>query len=583
MSDNLPNWNLKDFYSSFKDEAISKDLDNFKKYTKTFKESYKDKLLSHSSKLENIIEEYENGNEIGDKLGNYAFLIYATNMDVSEIVQFYQDINEKLTEISSDLIFFTNEINATSDDDFKKLINGSGKYKNWLINIRRFKDHQLDEKSEQILLDKNLTASSSWVRFFEERINDLKFNIDGKELNSAGALNLLSDHDEKVRKKASESIETVFKSEVKTFTFITNTLAKDKITNDKWRKYSFPVDSRNLSNNVENDVVEALSKSVTSNYKNISHRYYELKSKIFKKNQLDYWDRNAPYPNSPKTLIKWEEAKDIVLRSYANFDESFKDIVLMFFQNNWIDAELKSGKSPGAFAASTIPSIHPYILTNFHGKTRDVMTLAHELGHGCHQYLSSKQGLLLSSTPLTLAETASVFGEMMTFRTLLNDSNKDTKKFLLASKIEDMINTVVRQISFFEFEKLIHSARKNGELSSDQICDFWMSTQIESLGPHIRLTEGYKYFWTYIPHFIHTPFYVYAYAFGDCLVNVLIQLYDEGLPDFKNHYIDLLKSGGSKHYSEVLKPFNVDLKNQKSWEKGLSMISGLIDEFEKSI
>ena len=583
MSDNLPNWNLKDFYSSFKDEAISKDLDNFKKYTKTFKESYKDKLLSHSSKLENIIEEYENGNEIGDKLGNYAFLIYATNMDVSEIVQFYQDINEKLTEISSDLIFFTNEINATSDDDFKKLINGSGKYKNWLINIRRFKDHQLDEKSEQILLDKNLTASSSWVRYFEERINDLKFNIDGKELNSAGALNLLSDHDEKVRKKASESIETVFKSEVKTFTFITNTLAKDKITNDKWRKYSSPVDSRNLSNNVENDVVEALSKSVTSNYKNISHRYYELKSKIFKKNQLDYWDRNAPYPNSPKTLIKWEEAKDIVLRSYANFDESFKDIVLMFFQNNWIDAELKSGKSPGAFAASTIPSIHPYILTNFHGKTRDVMTLAHELGHGCHQYLSSKQGLLLSSTPLTLAETASVFGEMMTFRTLLNDSNKDTKKFLLASKIEDMINTVVRQISFFEFEKLIHSARKNGELSSDQICDFWMSTQIESLGPHIRLTEGYKYFWTYIPHFIHTPFYVYAYAFGDCLVNILIQLYDEGLPDFKNHYIDLLKSGGSKHYSEVLKPFNVDLKNQKSWEKGLSMISGLIDEFEKSI
>ena len=583
MSNNLPNWNLKDFYSSFKDEAISKDLDIFQKFTKTFKENYKDKLLSHSSKLENIIEEYENGNEIGDKLGNYAFLIYATNMDVPEIVQFYQDINEKLTEISSDLIFFTNEINATSDDNFKRLINGSGKYKSWLTNIRRFKNHQLEEKSEQILLDKNLTASSSWVRFFEEQINDLKFNLDGKDLNSAGVLNLLSDHDEKIRKKAAESIESVFKSEVKTFTFITNTLAKDKITNDKWRKYSSPVDSRNLSNNVENDVVEALSKSVTSNYKNISHRYYELKSKIFKKNQLDYWDRNAPYPNSPKTLIKWEEAKDIVLRSYANFDESFKDIVLMFFQNNWIDAELKSGKSPGAFAASTIPSIHPYILTNFHGKTRDVMTLAHELGHGCHQYLSSKQGLLLSSTPLTLAETASVFGEMMTFRTLLNDSNNDTKKFLLASKIEDMINTVVRQISFFEFEKLIHSARKNGELSSDQICDFWMTTQTESLGPHIRLTDGYKYFWTYIPHFIHTPFYVYAYAFGDCLVNVLIQLYDEGLPDFKNHYIDLLKSGGSKHYSEVLKPFNVDLKNQKSWEKGLSMISGLIDEFEKSI
>ena len=583
MADKLPNWNLGDFYSSIKDEQIELDLEDFKKFSISFNDKYKGKLIAQSQKLETIIKEYEDGNELGDKLGNYAFLIYATNMNDQDTVQFYQGINEKLTEISSSLIFFTNEINATDDLEFEKFLLSAGRYKNWLTNIRRYKQHQLDEKSEMIFLDKNLTSNSSWVRFFEEQINDLKFKIDDNELNSSEALNLLSDHNATTRKKAAVSIENVFKSNVKTFSFITNTLAKDKITNDKWRKYSSPVDSRNLSNNVENDVVEALSKSVTSNYKNISHRYYELKSKIFKKNQLDYWDRNAPYPNSPKTLIKWEEAKDIVLRSYANFDESFKDIVLMFFQNNWIDAELKSGKSPGAFAASTIPSIHPYILTNFHGKTRDVMTLAHELGHGCHQYLSSKQGLLLSSTPLTLAETASVFGEMMTFRTLLNDSNKDTKKFLLASKIEDMINTVVRQISFFEFEKLIHSARKNGELSSDQICDFWMSTQIESLGPHIRLTEGYKYFWTYIPHFIHTPFYVYAYAFGDCLVNVLIQLYDEGLPDFKNHYIDLLKSGGSKHYSEVLKPFNVDLKNQKSWEKGLSMISGLIDEFEKSI
>ena len=451
------------------------------------------------------------------------------------------------------------------------------------MNLRRFKDHQLDQKSEKIFLDKNLTSNSSWVRFFEEHINDLKFEINGKEHNSSDALNLLSDHDEDIRKKAALSIENVFQSNVKTFTFITNTLAKDKITNDKWRNYSSPVESRNLANNVEGEVVDALSKSVTSNYKNISHRYYEIKSKLFNKQQLDYWDRNAPYPNSPKKIILLEEAKDIVLRSYANFDQSFKDIILLFFQNNWIDAELKSGKSPGAFAASTIPSIHPYILTNFHGKTRDVMTLAHELGHGCHQYLSSKQGLLLSSTPLTLAETASVFGEMMTFRTLLDESDTETRKFLLASKIEDMINTVVRQISFFEFEKLVHNERKNIELSADQISDFLMTTQSESLGPHIKLSEGYKNFWTYIPHFIHTPFYVYAYAFGDCLVNILIQLYDEGLPNFKYHYIDLLKSGWSKHYSEVLKPFNVDLTNQQSWQKGLSMISGLIDEFEKSL
>ena len=583
MSETLPNWNLKDFYLSINDKQIEKDLELFKNFTLNFSNKYKDKLLSFALDFEEIVKEYEDGNELGDKLGNYAFLIYATNMNDQKTVQFYQGINEKLTEISSNLIFFTNEINSSSDNDFEAFKNGSGKYKNWLINLRRFKDHQLDQKSEKIFLDKNLTSNSSWVRFFEEQINDLKFEINGKEHNSSDALNLLSDHDEEIRKKAALSIESVFQTNVKTFTFITNTLAKDKITNDKWRNYTSPVESRNLANNVEGEVVDALTKSVTSNYKNISHRYYEIKSKLFNKKQLDYWDRNAPYPNSPKKLIQWEEAKDIVLRSYENFDQSFKDIVLLFFQNNWIDAELKSGKSPGAFAASTIPSIHPYILTNFHGKTRDVMTLAHELGHGCHQYLSSKQGLLLSSTPLTLAETASVFGEMMTFRTLLDESDKDTRKFLLASKIEDMINTVVRQISFFEFEKLVHNERKNIELSSDQISDFWMTTQSESLGPHIKLSEGYKYFWTYIPHFIHTPFYVYAYAFGDCLVNILIQLYDEGLPDFKNHYIDLLKSGGSKHYSQVLKPFNVDLTNQQSWQKGLSMISGLIDEFEKSI
>ncbi len=583
MTEVLPNWNLKDFYESIDDERIQADLKQFEEFAKNFQLKYKSKLLDHSKLFEKVIQEYEEGSELGDKLGNYAFLIYTTNMNETKIVQFYQDINEKLTELSSDLIFFTNEINATEENDFSLLLDGSGKYKNWLSNLRRYKDHQLDEKSEKILLDKNLTAHSSWVRFFEEKINELRFSIDGKDLNSSDALNQLSDHDPETRKKAAQSIESVFQKNVKTFTFITNTLAKDKITNDKWRKYQSPISARNLANNVEDEVVEALTESVTSNYKNIAHRYYAIKSKIFKKDKLNYWDRNAPYPNSPNTKIKWEEAKDLVLRSYGNFDSSFKDIVLLFFNNNWIDAELKAGKSPGAFAASTVPSVHPYILTNFHGKTRDVMTLAHELGHGCHQYLSAQQGLLLSSTPLTLAETASVFGEMMTFRTLLEEADKNTRKYLLSSKIEDMINTVVRQISFFEFEKLIHSERKKGELSSDQICDFWMTTQSTSLGPHIELTEGYKYFWSYIPHFIHTPFYVYAYAFGDCLVNILIQLYDDNYPDFKKHYNDLLKSGGSQHYSEVLKPFNIDLKDKKSWQKGLSMITKLIDDFENSL
>ena len=340
MSENLPNWNLKDFYTDTKDDQINIDLDAFREFSESFNKKYKENIEKHSDNFESVIEEYENGNEIGDKLGNYAFLIYATNMNNEEIVQFYQGINEKLTEISSKLIFFTNEINSLSEEKFLKLVSGSGRYENWLINIRRFKDHQLDEKSEQIFLDKNLTANSSWVRFFEEQINDLKFDIKDKHLNSSDALNLLSDHDAETRKEAAGSIESVFKKNSKIFTFITNTLAKDKITNDKWRNYKSPVESRNLANNVEDEVVEALSQSVISNYKNISHRYYEIKSKLFNQPKLNYWDRNAPYPNSPNVKIQWEEAKDIVLRSYGNVDQSFKDIVLLFFQNNWIDAEL---------------------------------------------------------------------------------------------------------------------------------------------------------------------------------------------------------------------------------------------------
>ena len=583
MTEILPNWNLKDFYLSIEDSQIDKDLSLFKNFVTSFNKKYNGKILDFYQNFDEVIAEFEKGCEISAKLECYSFLIYATNMNDTKTVQFYQKISEVITEISGDLIFFTNTINNFNDGDFEKILINANKYKSWLINIRRFSEHQLNEESERILLDKSMTANSSWVRFFEEKINDLKFLIDNKEVNSSEALNLLTDQDSSIRKKAAESIGKIFKDNSKTFTFITNTLAKDKIINDKWRNYENPVDARNLANNIEGDVVEALSNSVQNHYSEISHRYYKLKSNIFNKEKLNFWDRNAPYPESINKKIPWKVAQDIVLKSYGDFDKQLEEIGALFFNNNWIDAELKEGKSPGAFSASTIPSIHPYILMNYHGKTRDVMTLAHELGHGCHQYLSSKQGMLLSSTPLTLAETASVFGEMMTFRNLLAQSNKSERKYLLASKIEDMINTVIRQISFFEFEKIIHSERKKGELTVERICDIWMETQSKSLGPNIELNGNYKYFWSYVPHFIHTPFYVYAYAFGDCLVNILIQLFDEGHPNFKEIYIDLLKSGGSKHYSEVLAPFNVNLKDKKSWDKGLSLITGLIDEFENSL
>jgi oligoendopeptidase F len=297
--------------------------------------------------------------------------------------------------------------------------------------------------------------------------------------------------------------------------------------------------------------------------------------------QLEYWDRNAPLPETPSQVVPWQQAKETVLSAYQSFAPEMADITRNFFDRNWIDAPAKPGKAPGAFAHPTVPSAHPYVLVNYLGKPRDVMTLAHELGHGVHQVLAGKQGALMCATPLTLAETASVFGEMLTFRALLaNTKDQRERKAMLAQKVEDMINTVVRQIAFYEFERKLHTARKEGELTAEQIGEFWLSVQAESLGPAIRISEGYESWWTYIPHFIHSPFYVYAYAFGDCLVNSLYAVYQNAAEGFQEKYFELLKAGGTKHYSELLKPFGLDAADPSFWDKGLSMIEGLIDELE---
>ena len=402
-------------------------------------------------------------------------------------------------------------------------------------------------------------------------------------MTSAEILNYLSDNKSNVRRSAAKSLGKILGQNIKIFSTITNTLAKDKSINDDWRKLPNPVSARNLSNVVEDEVVEALAKTVKSSYKKLSHRYYALKANWFGKKYLKYWDRNAPLPFQSKKTYNWENAREIVTDAYCNFNPSIGNIVQKFFKESWIHAPVQKGKSPGAFSASTVSSVHPYILVNFQGKSRDVATLAHELGHGVHQFLAGKKlRHFNSSTPLTVAETASVFGEMLTFKSILNnEKNLKEKKALLANKVEDMLNTVVRQIAFFEFEKKIHSQRKISELSVDQICNIWMDIQRESLGPSIDFDDEYKYYWTYIPHFIHSPFYVYAYAFGDCLVNSLYGVYEEGLKDFDKKYITLLESGGSQRYRELLKPFNLDPSKSDFWKKGLSVIENLIDDLEK--
>ena len=582
----LPVWNLKDLYESPKAKNLNNDLNQLRKITKKFEKKYTYKItkLSPSQLLKAIIE-LENIDIKIDKIMSYAHLLVAEDGNNEKNKIFYQQMQEQITNIASSIVFFSLELNEVSNAKLNKIYADKKlePYKNWIKNIRKFKPYQLDVKTEKLLQEKSITSRSAWVRLFDDTIASLKFPFKGKNLSSAEIFNFLSDKKESNRKKSAEVVSAVLKDNISLFTSITNNLAKDKSINDKWRGLPNPVSSRNLSNVVEDEVVEALTETIKENYPKIAHRYYKIKAKWFKKKSLMYWDRNAPLPFQSQSIYSWKDARQIVSDAYSNFDQRAGNIVNKFFDNSWIHAPVIAGKSPGAFAASTVPSVHPFILVNYQGKARDIATLAHELGHGIHQYLAGKkQTYFNSSTPLTLAETASVFGEMLTFKSLLSITKKENeRKGLLANKVEDMLNTVVRQIAFFEFEKRIHDQRKIKELSVNEICKIWIDVQKQSLGPSIKFNDDYKYFWSYIPHFIHSPFYVYAYAFGDCLVNSLFNVYESKLPKFEDKYITLLESGGSNTYDILLKPFGLNPKKKDFWQKGVNVIEGLIDQLEE--
>ena len=581
----LPVWNLGDMYKSPNAKSISSDLNYIKKFSKKFEKDYEGKISKLRPKqLFEAIVKLEKIDEKMSKIISYASLLHAENIENEKNKIFFQQIQEKITNYSSLLIFFSLEINFLEKKQLEKILNNKKiyKYKTWIRNLRNFKAHQLETKLEKLMQDKSITATNAWIRLFDETIASLRFLFRGKYVSSAEILNFLSNKNSSIRKEASKSLGKVLGQNVKIFSTITNTLAKDKSINDEWRKYPNPVRSMNLANVVEDEVVDSLSKAVTSSYNNLSHRYYKIKAKWFGRKYLDYWDRNAPLPFQIDKIYSWNQARKIVINAYNNFHPKMGEIAELFFKKSWIHAPVIKGKSPGAFSASTIPSVHPYILVNYQGKIRDVATLAHELGHGIHQYVSAKkQGHFNSSTPLTLAETASVFGEMLTFKSILKEEkDQKGKKALLANKVEDMLNTVVRQIAFFEFEKKIHKKRKVSELSIDEICNIWLETQNESLGPAIKLEKDYRYYWTYIPHFIHSPFYVYSYAFGDCLVNSLYASYEDGLDNFENKYLDLLSAGGSLKYNALLKPFKLDPSKSNFWHKGLNVVSSFIDQLE---
>jgi oligoendopeptidase F len=584
----LPEWNLADLYASIDSPQVKLDLEKGDAECAKFEADYKGRLeqlaKTAPAELAGAIKRYEAIEDLLGRVVSFASLVYAGDTIDPQRTKFYGDVQERITAASLHLLFFALELNRIDDAVLDQAMRepALGHYRPWIEDVRREKPYQLEDRVEQLFHEKSVTAYSAWNRLFDETIAALRFKVQGKDLGIEQTLNFMQDADAKKRRAAAEALAATFEKNIRQFALITNTLSKDKEISDRWRGFEDVADARHLSNRVEREVVEALVAAVRAAYPQLSHRYYTLKAKWFGKKKLPHWDRNAPLPKVPQRAIPWADARETVITAYAAFSPKLAEIADHFFQRNWIDAPVRPGKQPGAFAHPTVPSAHPYVLLNYQGKPRDVMTLAHELGHGVHQVLAAPNGALMAPTPLTLAETASVFGEMLTFRKLLaNTTDKKQRKAMLAAKVEDMINTVVRQIAFYSFERKVHTERRKGELTSDQLNTLWMSVQSESLGPAIELKPGYETFWAYIPHFVHSPFYVYAYAFGDCLVNSLYAVYEQSAGGFAERYLEMLSAGGTKHHSELLKPFGLDAKDPNFWAGGLSVISKLIDELEQ--
>lgn len=587
LSDELtvpPEWDLGDLYQGPDDPAIEKDLARAREMAATFRERHMGGLsLMGGAALGAAIGEYE---EISDRLGRvsgYGDLLFAANVGDENIARFSQTVREHINDISTDLIFFTLELNKLDGTIITEQLKdpAMAHYAPWIRQVRAFRSHQLADDLEELLHEKSVTGRMAWVRLFEETISAMRFDVGGEELTISDTLDQMSDTDGAKRKEAVHALGRGLDGRIALFSLVTNTLAKDKAIEDEKRRYKRPISMRNLENQVEDEVVDALVSSVRKACPDLSHRYYALKARWFGSDRLDYWDRNAPLPGDDAERYSWKEGRTIVLDAYGAFSPEMADVAKTFFDKRWIDASLRPTKDSGAFSHPLVPSVHPYILMNYHGRARDVMTLAHELGHGIHQVLAADQGGLMADTPLTTAETASVFGEMLTFQSMLRGvDDPGRRRILIAGKVEDMLNTVVRQIAFHEFETRLHDARRAGELTPGEIGDIWMAVQTESLGPALRFDDTYRSFWAYIPHFLHTPFYVYAYAFGDCLVNSLYDVFEGGHPGFQDKYLDMLRAGGSLRHRALLQPFGLDASDPEFWGRGLSVIGRFIDELE---
>jgi len=581
----LPVWDLSDLYAAPDAPEVARDHDWLETECAAFAADYEGKLATlDAAAFLACVQRYERIDTVAGRLMSYAGLRHAQATTDPARAKFLADTQDRMTEATTPLVFFTLEVNRLEDAHMEALFAASAelaRYRPIFERLRAMRPHQLSDELERFLHDQSSVGAAAWNRLFDETLAGMTFDVGGESLALESTLNLLTDHDRARREAGARALAAGFAGNLRLFARVHNTLAKEKAIEDRWRKMPSPQHGRHLSNHVEPEVVQALRDAVVAAYPRLSHRYYALKARWLGLDKLQVWDRNAPLPTEAPRVWGWGEARALVLDAFAGFDPRIADLAQPFFERGWIDAGVTPGKAPGAFAHPTVTEVHPYIMLNYLGKPRDVMTLAHELGHGVHQRLAAGQGELLAATPLTLAETASVFGEMLTFRALLDRaSTQAERKTLLAGKVEDMINTVVRQIAFYDFECKLHAARAQGELTPDDIGALWMSVQGESLGPAFEFMDGYETFWAYIPHFVHSPFYVYAYAFGDGLVNALYAAWQEAPEGFQERYFEMLRAGGSKHHKALLAPFGLDAADPAFWDRGLSMIAGFIDELE---
>ena len=588
----LPIWSLADLYDATRDVSLDAAMEAALAAAEALAGEYKGRLAGlDGAGLAVVIAEYQKICEACGRAVSYADLDFATDIADDKRGQVNQQMREAMSAVQACLLFVTYEITAFDSDHIASLKtskNPLAQYLPWLRLLWARKPHQLSLELETMLVERAPVGKQAWIRLFDEMAAGLRFDVDGKQVTEADVLNMMSDADPAVREKAGLARSKTLTSHSRTMALILNTIAKEKAVDDKWRGFADPVSGRNLANDVADEVVAALVATITEAMPRLSHRYYAIKAKWMGETQLAWWDRNAPVPGEDRRIFSWEAAQTMVTQALAEFDPEFATLAQKFFKNPWIDACPRAGKVSGAFSHATVPSAHPYILLNYYGRVQDVMTLAHELGHGIHQLLAAPQGYLLADTPLTLAETASCFAEMLVFTRLLETSKtKEAKRALLANKIEDMLNTVARQIGFHNFEYGFHQERKTGELTARRIDDLWMETQAHALGPAIRLDDSYRPLWGFIPHFVHTPFYVYSYAFGDGLVAALWQNYQNRntsqKTDFITHYKNLLAAGGSQHHSQALAQFGLDAATPQFWQMTVEMISTMIDQLETAL